>query len=83
MCIRDSFTGDAASYVVTEWGEGVEETVLTRPFGKYPYRPDDPADYHAATALETLFGYVYLKGELDRLRLFFSVICGEKDVSPC
>ena len=43
----------------------------------------DPADYHAATALETLFGYVYLKGELDRLRLFFSVICGEKDVSPC
>ena len=43
----------------------------------------DPADYHAATALETLFGYVYLKGELDRLRLFFSVICWEKDVSPC
>ena len=37
----------------------------------------DPADYHAATALETLFGYVYLKGELDRLRLFFSIICGE------
>ena len=31
-----TFTGDAASYVVTEWGEGVEETVLTRPFGKYP-----------------------------------------------
>ena len=22
--------------------------MLTRPFGKYPYRPDDPADYHAA-----------------------------------
>ena len=43
-----TFTGDAASYVVTEWGEGMEETVLTRPFGKYPYRPDDPADYHAA-----------------------------------
>ena len=43
-----TFTGDAASYVVTEWGEGTEETVLTRPFGKYPYRPDDPADYHAA-----------------------------------
>ena len=43
-----TFIGDAASYVVTEWGEGTEETVLTRPFGKYPYRPDDPADYHAA-----------------------------------
>ena len=35
-----TFTGDAASYVVTECGEGVEETVLTRPFGKYPYRPE-------------------------------------------
>lgn len=39
----------------------------------------DPADYHAATALEALFGYVYLKGELDRLRLFFAIICGEED----
>ena len=37
-----------------------------------------PADYHAATALESLFGYVYLKGDLERLRLFFSVVCGEE-----
>ena len=37
-----------------------------------------PADYHAATALEALFGYVYLKGDLERLRLFFSVVCGEE-----
>ena len=34
--------------------------------------------YHAATALEALFGYVYLKGDLERLRLFFSVVCGEE-----
>ncbi len=32
------------------------------------------ADYHGATALETLFGYLYLKGELSRLRELFSMI---------
>lgn len=36
-----------------------------------------PADYHAATAFEALFGYLYLKGELSRLRHFFSVMCEE------
>lgn len=29
------------------------------------------ADYHGATALEALFGYLYLKGELPRLRELF------------
>lgn len=32
------------------------------------------ADYHAATALEALFGYLYLKGELSRLRELFLLI---------
>ncbi|MBR5753090.1 MAG: ribonuclease III [Clostridia bacterium] len=32
------------------------------------------ASYHAATGLEALFGYLYLKGELDRLREFFRLI---------
>ena len=35
-----------------------------------------PADYHAATGMEALFGWLYLRGEIDRLRQFFSVICG-------
>ena len=38
-----------------------------------------PADYHAATALEALFGYLYLKGDIDRLRYFFRIICEEED----
>lgn len=33
-----------------------------------------PCDYHAATAFECLFGYLYLKGEVDRLRYFFELI---------
>ena len=31
-------------------------------------------EYHAATGLETLFGYLYLKGKTDRLNQLFSVI---------
>ena len=32
------------------------------------------ADYHGATAFECVFGYLYLSGRLDRLRLFFDKI---------
>ncbi|MGN0479717.1 MAG: Mini-ribonuclease 3 [Hominenteromicrobium sp.] len=32
------------------------------------------ADYHNATAFECVFGYLYLAGQLDRLRFFFSKI---------
>ena len=32
------------------------------------------ADYHAATAFECLFGYLYLSGQMDRLRFFFERI---------
>ena len=31
-----------------------------------------PADYHAATAIEAVFGYLYLKGDIERLRFLFS-----------
>lgn len=36
------------------------------------------ADYHTATGLEALFGYLYLKGELDRLREIFQMITEEE-----
>lgn len=32
------------------------------------------ADYHSATGLECLFGWLYLKGEEERIRALFSVI---------
>lgn len=34
-----------------------------------------PADYRAATGLETLFGYLYLKGEHERIQTLFDAIC--------
>ena len=32
------------------------------------------ADYHYATGLESLFGWLYLKGEADRIRAIFDAI---------
>lgn len=43
------------------------------------------ADYHAATALETLFGYLYLQGALARVRELFACLMDEQaapDASP-
>jgi len=37
----------------------------------------DIAEYHAATGLETLFGYLYLKGERNRLSELFGQIVEE------
>ncbi len=34
-------------------------------------------DYHYATGVEALFGYLYLKGDIDRLRELFSVMTAE------
>ncbi|MBP0969358.1 MAG: ribonuclease III [Oscillospiraceae bacterium] len=33
-----------------------------------------PADYRAATGLETLFGFLYLTGDTDRIRQLFAMI---------
>lgn len=38
-------------------------------------------DYHGATALEALFGYLYLKGEVLRLRALFTAIIGAEKES--
>jgi ribonuclease-3 family protein len=32
------------------------------------------ADYHAATGLEALFGYLYLDGQIDRIRQLYGLI---------
>lgn len=36
-----------------------------------------PADYRAATGLETLFGYLHLKGEHERIQTLFEMICAQ------
>lgn len=39
------------------------------------------SDYHSATGLETLFGYLYLSGEDDRLEQLFSEIIKNFDTA--
>ena len=34
-------------------------------------------EYHAATGIEALFGYLYLKGQTDRLGVLFDMIVGD------
>lgn len=41
----------------------------------------DAAQYHAATALECLFGWLYLKGELPRVGELFEKIMEEENAS--
>ena len=41
----------------------------------------DKVDYHTATGLEALFGYLYLKGEIDRIRELFSAGQSHIDIS--
>ena len=41
---------------------------------KSPSKHSTLSDYHAATGLETLFGYLYLKGEQERINTLFEQI---------
>lgn len=35
------------------------------------------ADYHYATGLESLFGWLYLRGETERIKELYRAMCGE------
>lgn len=41
----------------------------------------DRAQYQKATALEALFGYLYLRGERERINLLFDTMMGENNVT--
>ena len=43
-------------------------------FTKHTPKNADVADYHAATGLEALFGYLYLNGEIERINELFNII---------
>ncbi len=52
-----------------------EEAVYKRGRNAHTARNSD--DYHRATGLETLFGYLYLSGDIDRVRELFNAAMGE------
>lgn len=54
-----------------------EEAVYKR--GRNAHTARTGADYHKATGLESLFGWLYLGGELDRLQELFAVCIGDAE----
>lgn len=52
-----------------------EEAVFKR--GRNAHTARSGADYHRATGLEALFGYLYLSGQIDRVRELFA-LCVEE-----
>ncbi len=70
-------SAQAAAYEIiapslTEAEQGVFRRA--RNGGAHPPRHADPGDYAKATGLEALFGYLYLKGEQERVRELFTAI---------
>lgn len=53
-----------------------EEAVFKRGRNAHTARNSD--DYHRATGLETLFGYLYLSGDIARVRELFDIAMGEE-----
>jgi len=47
--------------------------------GRNAHTARNSEEYHRATGLETLFGYLYLNGELSRIQCLFDAIMGNTD----
>lgn len=74
--VRCEFQAKAAgllSEIFTQEEEAVYLRGRNAHVGHVP-KNSSSADYHAATALESLFGYLYLSGQLDRLKEIFNII---------
>lgn len=54
-----------------------EEAIYKR--GRNAHTARSGSDYHKATGLESLFGYLYLSGQLDRVRELFALTLEENE----
>lgn len=63
--------------LLTEEEQGVFRRGRNTRVNSVPHR-SSLADYHAATGLESLFGYLYLRGETTRLNELFAIVVDEK-----
>lgn len=55
-----------------------EEAVFKR--GRNAHTARSGADYHRATGLEALFGWLYLSGRIDRVRELFALCVDEEPI---
>ncbi|WP_235843903.1 Mini-ribonuclease 3 [Massilioclostridium coli] len=49
--------------------------------GNHVPKSSHPKEYRAATGLETLFGYLYLKGDIERINELFLLMINNMDFS--
>ena len=69
-----------AKYAAMLMPELTEEEISVYKRGRNAYTANTPknsshADYHSATGLEALFGYLYLKNQTERIKeLFFKIL---------
>jgi len=62
---------------LTEEEEGVVRRA--RNAKQSPTKNADPGDYHRATALEALIGFLYLSGQIDRMNELMALALPEKE----
>lgn len=74
--VRASFQSNAYSIIEPQLTEE-EQTIWKRgrnANGVKAPKHADPVEYRRATGLETLFGYLFLQGKMDRLEELFQII---------
>ena len=80
--VRCEFQAEAAEKLLADVFTPEETAVYMRGrnahVGHVP-KNSSAADYHAATALESVFGYLYLTGQQERLKALFEMICDTKE----
>lgn len=79
-CVRASFQSKAADILESKLSEE-EADILRRgrnATGISVPKSSNPRDYHRATGLEALFGYLFLIGEYVRANELFEVVWNEK-----
>ena len=54
-----------------------EKEIAVYKRGRNAHTARNSDEYHRATGLETLFGYLYLNGEIERVQCLFAVIMGD------
>lgn len=74
--VRAQSQSNAAKKILPELREDEKEIFLRGRNAHSGHIPKNSSveDYHYATALEAVFGYIYLKGDIERLRELFNLI---------
>lgn len=79
--VRCEAQADAVSKILPLLSDE-EETVLRRgrnACGSHTPKNATPAQYHLATGFEALLGYLYLNGQMERIRTLFQEIIKEQE----